>query len=84
MQAEHQSKQSRFYLSHLYSEVWQLWVIMYPITDAQHIFHKSCSCETQLILTVEDLAGEIDNSGQTDIILLDFSKALDMVVARQT
>ena len=51
------------------------------ITDAQHGFRKRCSCELQLILTVtvEDLAGEIDKGGQTDVILLDFSKASDMV-----
>ena len=45
------------------------------ITDAQHSFRKRRSCEKQLILTVEDLAGEIDKGGQTDVILLDFSKA---------
>ena len=49
------------------------------ITHAQLSFCKRHSCETQLILTVEDLAGEIDRGGQTDIILLDFSKAFDKV-----
>ena len=37
------------------------------------------SFETQLILTVDDLAGETDKGGQTDVILLDFSKAFDKV-----
>ena len=49
------------------------------ITDAQQGFCKRGSCETQLILKVEDLAGEIDKGGQTDEILLDFSKAFDKV-----
>ena len=49
------------------------------ITDAQHGFRKKRSCETQLILTAQDLAAELDNSGQTDAILLDFSKAFDKV-----
>ena len=49
------------------------------ITDAQHGFRKRCSCETQLIITAEDLAGEIDKGGQTDVILLDFSKVFDKV-----
>ena len=47
--------------------------------DAQHVFRKHRSCESQLKLTVQDLANNIDNSGQTDVILLDFSKAFDKV-----
>ena len=49
------------------------------ISDAQHGFRKARSCETQLILTIQDFASEIDSSGQTDAILLDFSKAFDRV-----
>jgi hypothetical protein len=37
------------------------------------------SCEGQLILTIQDLAKNIDNRGQADLILLDFSKAFDKV-----
>jgi hypothetical protein len=35
--------------------------------------------ETVLILTIQDLAKNIDNRGQADLILLDFSKAFDKV-----
>ena len=49
------------------------------ITDAQHGFRKKRSCEIQLIFTVDDLAREIDKGGQTDMILLDLSKAFDRV-----
>ena len=49
------------------------------LNDAQHGFRKRRSCESQLILTVQDLATNIDSSGQTDVILLDFSKAFDKV-----
>ena len=49
------------------------------LTDAQHGFRKRRSCETQLITTIQDLAKTMDNRGQTDIILLDFSKAFDKV-----
>ena len=49
------------------------------LTDAQHGFRKRRSCETQLILTIQDLAKTIDDRGQTDDILLDFSKAFDKV-----
>ena len=53
------------------------------ITVAQQGFRKRRSCETQLILKVEDLAGEIDKGGQAHIILLDFSKAFDKVTHKR-
>jgi hypothetical protein len=49
------------------------------LTDAQHGFRKGRSCESQLITTIEDLAKSVDDSEQTDIILLDFAKAFDKV-----
>ncbi|XP_048575386.1 uncharacterized protein LOC5499458 [Nematostella vectensis] len=45
----------------------------------QHGFRKNHSCETQLLLTVEDLARNTDNGGQIDMLILDFSKAFDKV-----
>ena len=51
----------------------------YILTDAQHGFRKRRSCETQLLLTIQDLASSIDTMEQTDVILLDFSKAFDKV-----
>ena len=52
------------------------------LTDSQHGFRKHCSCETQLILTIDDLSRSLDNSEQVDAILLDFSKAFDKVPHR--
>ena len=49
------------------------------LTDAQHGFRKSRSCESQLIITLQDLAKTVDDKGQTDVVLLDFSKAFDNV-----
>jgi hypothetical protein len=49
------------------------------LTDAQHGFRRNRSCESQLILTVNDLAKSIDDNKQVDLILLDFSKAFDKV-----
>lgn len=45
----------------------------------QHGFRKDHSCETQLLLMVEDLARNIDNGDQMDMLILDFSKAVDKV-----
>ena len=49
------------------------------LTEAQHGFRRHRSCESQLILTVNDLAENIDHNQQVDLILLDFSKAFDKV-----
>ena len=47
--------------------------------DLQHGFREKRSCETQLTMLVEDLARSVSNGKQTDLILLDFSKAFDKV-----
>ena len=52
------------------------------LSDAQHGFRKRRSCDTQLILTVDDLAKGTEEKGQTDLILLDFSKTFDKVSHR--
>ena len=49
------------------------------LTDPQHGFRKRRSCETRLILAVQDLAKTVDGRGQTDVILLEFSKAFGKV-----
>ena len=38
---------------------------------------KNNSCESQLILTVEDLTMNLDHGDQTDMIILDFGEAFD-------
>ena len=40
---------------------------------------KGRSCETQLALTVHDLAKILDKQKQVDVIIMDFSKAFDLV-----
>ena len=49
------------------------------LADAQHGFRKRRSCETQLLLTCHDLASVVNNSGQVDMLVLDFAKAFDTV-----
>ena len=49
------------------------------LTDSQHGFRKRRSCETQLLLTINDLAKGLDDRQQIDAMLLDFSKAFDKV-----
>ena len=47
--------------------------------DLQHGFRERRSWETQFIQLVEDLARSMTSGKQTDLILLDFSKAFDKV-----
>ena len=47
--------------------------------DLQHGFREKRSCETQLTMLVEDLARNMSTCKQTDLVLLDFSKAFDKV-----
>ena len=49
------------------------------LCDQQHGFCQGCSCETQLLLTVNDFAENLNRNEQTDIIFLDFSKTFDKV-----
>jgi len=49
------------------------------VTTNQHGFRQGRSCETQLLLTIHDLAKNLDNNLQTVVIFLDFAKAFDKV-----
>ncbi|MCY3928347.1 MAG: reverse transcriptase family protein [Acidobacteria bacterium] len=49
------------------------------LAEAQHGFRSKHSCEAQLFLTTNDLARAIDDKIQTDMAILDFSKAFDKV-----
>ena len=45
----------------------------------QHGFREKRSCEMQLIMLIDELAKNMQMGKQTDLILLDFSKAFDKV-----
>lgn len=49
------------------------------LINQQHGFRQHFSCETQLISAINDWAKSINQHTQTDVILLDFSKAFDSV-----
>ena len=51
----------------------------YVLGNYQHGFLRGYSCESQLITIVEHLARNSDHGKQTDVLLLDFSKAFDTV-----
>ena len=49
------------------------------LADNQHAFRKHRSCESQLILTTNDLAKNLNDKKTTDMAVLDFSKAFDVI-----
>ena len=53
------------------------------LADAQHVFRKRRSCETQLLLNCHDLASVVNDRGQVDMLVLDFAKAYDIVEHRR-
>ena len=49
------------------------------LNDEQHGFCRGRSCETQLALSVNDHAKVLDRQSQADVVIMDFSKAFDLV-----
>ena len=53
------------------------------LTSLQHGFRSGHSCESQLIITMYDVMKTFDQRIQTDMVILDFSKAFDTVPHRR-
>ena len=47
--------------------------------DGQHGFGPGHSCESQATTLCQDIADSLDNGGRIDAIVVDFSKAFDLV-----
>ena len=54
-------------------------IIKDQIYHLQHGFIKGCSTTTRLIEVFHDINSVLDNSGQVDMVYLDFSKAFDSI-----
>ena len=67
-------------LEHIFlSHMWKHLNANDVILNHQHGFKTELSCQTQLVEAVHDWASSVNNNKQTDIPLLDFSKAFDTV-----
>ena len=49
------------------------------LVDSQHGFRAKRSTESQLILTIDDIARSLDSKSSVDVAVLDFTKAFDKV-----
>ena len=47
--------------------------------ELQHGFRYKRSCETQLVSFIDDITKALENGQQTDVLVMDFSKAFDKV-----
>jgi hypothetical protein len=47
--------------------------------EGQHGFRPGYSCESQVITVCQDIADSMDNGDRIDAIVIDFSKAFDLV-----
>jgi len=64
----------RYILNHLDTHS-----ILTQLTQHQHGFRKAHSFESKLLLTVNDLMCSYDKKIQSDVAILDFSRAVDTV-----
>ena len=57
-------------------EVWEMRGWLY---EGQHGFRPGYSCESQLVTVCQDIVDSLDEGVRTDAIIIDFSKAFDLV-----
>jgi hypothetical protein len=57
----------------------QVWDKNYCLYGEQHGVRLGFSCESQIITVCEDIADCLDEAVGTDAIIIDFSKAFDLV-----
>ena len=63
----------------LYSSIYKYLEANSILCAPQHGFRKNCSCETQFVTTIHDIATHLNSGNQVDVLFLDFSKAFDKV-----
>ena len=47
--------------------------------EGQHVFRTGYSCESQIITVFQDISDALDEETRLDMIIIDFSKAFDLV-----
>ena len=55
------------------------WEMNKWLHERQHGFRPGYSCESQLVTVCQDLAEALDDGGRIDSIIIDFTKAFDLV-----
>jgi hypothetical protein len=61
------------------SYLWRVWGGNDWLYEGQHRFRPGYSCENQVITACQDIADTLDNGDRMDAIIVDFSKAFNLV-----
>jgi hypothetical protein len=69
-------KQMEHVIASYFRQVWDKNKWLY---ECQHGFRPGYSCESQVITVCQDIADSMDNGDRIDAIVIDFSKAFDLV-----
>jgi hypothetical protein len=62
-----------------HSSVRQVWENSAWLYKGQHGFRPGYSCESQIITVCQDISDSPDEGSRLDTIIIDFSKAFDLV-----
>jgi hypothetical protein len=57
-------------------QVWEMSDLLY---EGQHGFRPGYSCESQVVTVCQDIADSLDEGVKTDMLIIYFSKAYDLV-----
>ena len=57
----------------------QVWEMSGSLYEGQHGFRPGYSCKSQSVMICQDIADSLDEGVRTDAIIIDFSKAFDLV-----
>jgi len=57
----------------------QVWDMSGWLYEGQHGFRPAYSCESQVVMVFQDITDSLDRGVRTDVIIIDFSKAFDLV-----
>jgi len=57
----------------------QVWEDRDWLYEGQHDFRQGNSCESQIITVCQDISDSLDEATRLDAIIIDFSKAFDLV-----
>jgi hypothetical protein len=58
----------------------QVWEISGWLYECQHGFRPGYSCESQVVTVCQNIADSLDEGVRTDAVVIDFSKAFDLVL----
>ena len=61
------------------SYLMQVWDKNDWLNEGQHGFSPGFSCESQVIAVCQDIADSLDDGDKIDVVIVDFSKAFDLV-----